>query len=493
MRIAIARFGQESDSFSPLPTTLDHFREFGIYEGGDWLEKVRGVGDIGGFLAEVEEEGLDYTLLPIIRGWGGSGGAITAEALDFFADRLATGLREALPIHGLFFSIHGAAAAENADDAEGYLLKVVRDTIGSGVPIVAPMDHHANITQLKMDCLTGLVGHLTQPHDPYDTGRRAARMLFATLRGEISPTMAWQKIPLITHQEQFLTSSGPMKEWFDLAREVEGLPGVVSASNFPMQPWLDAYEGGWSTVVVTDNDPALAGRLAAELADKAWSLRDAFLKRDSIPPAEAVRRAEEAPRGLVVLSDTGDSVYGGAAGDSTCILQEMLAQGITSTALVPIVDARVVEAAIQAGVGSQITVHVGGTIDRVFARPLEVTARVAGIGGGRLYAKVIGLESFDMGRAVLLEVGSIKLVVSEYRGIGGNHPIVYQHFGLDPGQAKMIVVKTAGNWQYFQEWISEVIRVDTPGATMSHLEDFDWRRIPRPIYPLDDLDWSAIS
>ena len=156
-------------------------------------------------------------------------------------------------------------------------------------------------------------------------------------------------------------------------------------------------------------------------------------------------------------------------------------------------DAQVVETAIRAGVGSQITVQVGGTIDTVFAKPVKITAKVAGIGGGRLYAKVIGLASFDMGRAVLLETGSIKLMVSEYRGIGGNHPIVYQHFGLDPNRAKMVVLKTASNWQYFQEWISEVIRVDTPGATMSHLEDFDWRRIPRPIYPLDDLDWSASS
>ena len=282
-----------------------------------------------------------------------------------------------------------------------------------------------------------------------------------------------------------------MKEWFDLAREFEELPGVVSASNFPMQPWLDAYEGGWSTVVVTDNDPVLARRLAVDLANKAWSLRDAFLKLESIPPDQAVRRAEKASRGLVVLSDTGDSVYGGAAGDSTCILKEMLEQQITSTALVPIVDAQVVETAIRAGVGSQITVQVGGTIDTVFAKPVKITAKVAGIGGGRLYAKVIGLASFDMGRAVLLEAGSVKLMVSEFRGIGGNHPIVYQHFGLDPSQAKMLVVKTASNGQRFQEWISEVIRVDTPGATMSHLEKFNWQRIPRPIYPLDDLNWRA--
>ena len=144
-----------------------------------------------------------------------------------------------------------------------------------------------------------------------------------------------------------------MKEWFDLAREFEEMPGVVSVSNFPMQPWLDAEEGGWATVVVTDDDPALARRLAVELGNRAWSLRAGFMEQDSVSPAEAVRRAESAPRGLIVLPDVGDTVWGGATGDSTCILEEMLRQGITSTALVPIIDAEVVEAAITAGAGER--------------------------------------------------------------------------------------------------------------------------------------------
>jgi len=450
------------------------------------------VGALGGFLQAAEDEKLDYTPLPIIGGWAGAGGVIDAAVIDFFADKLTAGLKKIGPIDGMFFSIHGAAQSAKADDAEGYLLQVVRNVIAPEIPLVCPMDHHANITQLKMDMMTGLVGHLTQPHNPFDTGYRAAKMLFATVKGKIKPVMAWQNIPMITHQEQFLTRAGPMKEWFDMAREFEKIPGVVSVSNFPMQPWLDAYEGGYSTVVVTDNDLPLARRLAAELANKVWSLREALWKMESISPAEAVRKAERAPRGLVVLSDTGDTIWGGAVGDSTWILEQMIQQQITSTALVPILDAEVVEAAIQAGVGNEITVNVGGKIDTVFMKPIPITGKVAAIGGGRIEEVVIGIESFDMGRAVLLEVGNVKLMVSEKRGISGNHPVVYQHFGVDPAQAKMVVVKTSSNWQYYNEWISEVIRVDTPGPTMSHLERLTWERVPRPIWPVDDLrEWRA--
>ena len=61
---------------------------------------------------------------------------------------------------------------------------------------------------------------------------------------------------------------------------------------------------------------------------------------------------------------------------------------------------------------------------------MEITGKVAGIGGGRFNVDVVGQDSFNLGRAVLLEVGSIKLMVSEFRGHSGNHPIVYQHFGI---------------------------------------------------------------
>jgi microcystin degradation protein MlrC len=87
---------------------------------------------------------------------------------------------------------------------------------------------------------------------------------------------------------------------------------------------------------------------------------------------------------------------------------------------------------------------------------------------------------------------AIKVVVSEQVGVGGNHPIVYRRFGLEPAQAKMAVLKTASNFQYYSDMTSKVIRADTPGPTMSHLEKFTWKQVPRPIYPLDPLDdWQA--
>jgi microcystin degradation protein MlrC len=488
MRIAIAKYGQETSSFSPVPTTLDTFRIYGLSEGQQVLEAVPASGSLAGFLQAAAATGEAWAPLPIISGWAGASGKITPPTLAYFDEKIQAGLRAAGPIEGFYFDLHGAGEAENEPDTEGYLLERCRQLLGPTVPIVIALDHHANLTQRMVDNCDALVAHRSQPHQPYETGQLAAQILFSILQGKIQPTMAWRKIPLITHQEQFLTTiDGPMREWFELAREMESRPHVVSVSTFPMQPWLDVPEGGWAVSVLTNDEPSLADSLAAELAAAAWSRRDRFLVQQSVAPAEAVQRAMAADSGVVILSDTGDSVFGGSTGDSTCLLRELIRQDVDQLSLVPLVDPEAVECAIQAGLDAVITIDVGGKLDSHFHQPVEVRARVAGIGGGRIEADVIGMSSFDMGRAVLLEVGAIRIAVSENRGVGGNHPAVYRHFDLEPADAKLVVLKTASNWQYYQEMTSEVIRVDTPGPTMSDLAGFDWQHLPRPIYPLDEI------
>jgi microcystin degradation protein MlrC len=68
----------------------------------------------------------------------------------------------------------------------------------------------------------------------------------------------------------------------------------------------------------------------------------------------------------------------------------------------------------------------------------------------------------------------------------------YTHLGLDVADARAVVVKTASNFQFFSRWRSGLIRVDSPGTTQSDLTALEWKRLPRPIYPLDPLtDWRA--
>ncbi len=488
MRLAVTYIGQESNTFNPAPSTLEDFAAFGLYRGREVLDKLVGIGPIGGFLEAVESSGRDVELVPLIKARAVAGGRLADDALGVLTAELTELLVAAGDLDGLALLMHGACAAASEDDVEGHLLEVARAIVGEGLPIVVGLDHHANITQRMVDLSTAIIGHRTQPHDPYDTGRLSGELLLRVAAGEVAPTMAWRNLRLLSHQEQYLTTRGPMKVWFDRARDLEATAGVLSVSPFPMQPWLDLAEGGWSVVVVTDGDRDLAELHAEEMADRAWSMREEFQVTSSVTPAAAVAQAASAT-GLVILSDTGDSVFGGAGGDSTVLLAQLLRAG-SPTALVPMVDAAAARTLAAAGPGARTEVEVGSAVSGWFER-LTVTADVLATeelvlrpGGGYQDNEV------DMGVTALIEVDNVTMVVSERPGVAGNHPALYEHFGVDPRTYGAVVLKTASNFQWYRHLSTHVIRVDTPGPTQSDIRSLPWTRVPRPIYPIDPLeDW----
>jgi len=483
MRLALIHIGQESDTFNPRPTTLHDFRSFGMYFGDEMFRELVGLGQVGGYLDAVTSMNQEIESVPIIRAWAGAGGRLTKDAHEFFLEAIREGLLEAGKIDGLALQLHGACAAEGEDDVEGKQLELCREILGDDVPIVLSLDHHANITTAMVEFSDAIVGHRTQPHDPFDTGHIAAELLVRIVEGGVSPTTAWRKLPLLSHQEQYLTSQGPMKQWFDCARELESEKGVVQISNFPMQPWFDAAEGGWAIVVVTDHNPALAERCADELAEVAWSLREEFQKRESIPVDDAVLLADQTD-GLTILSDTGDSVFGGAAGDSSVILEAALRLGLSGTMILPLVSPITVDTLTAAGVGASVTLPIGGDTTRIF-EPLELTGIVRSLSSGPVDIIEHSQRQVDMGRTVVFDVGPVTILVSELRGLGGNVPEVYRANGVEPSDHGIVVLKTASNFQYFRPIASGVIRVDTPGPTQSDIAGLEWGRVPRPIYPLD--------
>lgn len=497
MRIAVIHVAQETNDFNPVLTTMADYEAFGIYEGAEITGKLRGLGQVGGFIKVVEESGLDIEMVPIIRSWAVAGGRISREAFDYFHAKIRTGLEAALAggkLDGLALQLHGACAAEGIDDVEGEQAALCREILGPKVPIVLGLDHHANVTQKIIDNCDAIVGHRTQPHDTFDTGVIGTELLLKIITNKLKPTTAWRKIPLVSHQEQFLTSKGPMKVWFDRARAMEADPRVLQASNYPMQPWLDVTEGGWSTIVVTDNDQALAEKLADELADLCWSLRDDFQVREAVSIDDAVRLADAEPKGVVVISDTGDTVFGGSAGDSNLILEAMIRLKIKSKALVPLISPGAAKTLTEAGEGAQVTLLLGGDAATEFFTPLEVTGTVRTVGGGVIHITDGHQSEVDLGQAVIFDVGPITMMITELRGLAGNLPELYEAMGVDPRDYKIAVLKTASNFQYFAPITSRVIRADTRGPGQSDVFTLPWKRIPRPMYPLEPVDdWRAAS
>jgi microcystin degradation protein MlrC len=242
-------------------------------------------------------------------------------------------------------------------------------------------------------------------------------------------------------------------------------------------------------VVHTDGDRQLAEDLAERLADAAWQLRDRFWESQRVEARIAVHQARTAKKGLILLSDTGDSVYGGAPGDSTVLLQALLNDSTPSPGLelVPMVDADAVRAAHRIGVGGPITLALGAKHDQTFCQPISVTAKIDAVSRG-FTIDLLDRGICDLRETALLSLGSIRIALLNHRSFAINHPILYTHLGIDLNDAQSVVLKTASNFQFFSRWRQGLIRVDSPGSTQSNLHGFAWKRLPRPIYPFDPLN-----
>lgn len=487
MRVAVINIGQETNDFNPVPTTMDGFHQFGILQGQEMMEKLGTLGQIGGMLEAVRKDGMQIEWVPIISAWAMAGGRIDTESRLFFEERIGTGLRNAGKLDAVVAHLHGACSAEGVDDVEGAQLGIVRAVVGPDVPILTTLDHHANVTTQMIAMSNAVIGHRTQPHDVVDTGRLSGELLVRMLRGEVKPVVAWRKLRIVTHQEQYLTIAGPMKEWFDQARAMEADPRVLAVAPCPMQPWLDVAEGGWATVVTVDGDQALAETLADESADFAWARRERFMVQSAVPIDEAVRMADAAPKGCIVLSDTGDTVFGGTPGDSNLILESILRQGIKGRALIPLISPIAAKRLAEAGEGAEVTLKLGGDQSVGFFTPLTVTGRVRKVAGGHVTVPVFQQPEFDQGTTVIFEVGPVTLFITERTGAAGNVPDVYRFFGIEPAEYQMAVLKTASNFQFFKPISPQTIRVDTRGPGQSDVKTLPWRRIPRPIWPLEEI------
>jgi microcystin degradation protein MlrC len=286
---------------------------------------------------------------------------------------------------------------------------------------------------------------------------------------------------------------GPLAGVIEQAIKLEHQNKVVHAGIYPVQPWMDTADVASSVVAITSENPVAAQRYARWLSAAFWSRRSEFVT-ELVSPDEAVRRALARTSGMVVLCDSADATTSGSTGDSTVILAALLrAAPLETTALVNVVDSRAVQQAITAGVGSTVTVQVGGSIAPEAFRPVPLTAHVKTISDGTFTFRGPGMRGVPhhMGRAVVLVRGGIHLVVME-RGVSQWDPQLYRSVGLDPADARMVQVKSPMAFRAAYEGLyDEVIVVAAPGAASPDLVSLPWKRLPRPIYPLDpETSWS---
>lgn len=496
MKIAVGMMKQESASFSQLPTGRRTFEAMVWSSGAGVLENVPGGSEIGGLL-EVCAHRDDVELIGTHAAATFSSGPVERAVYEELRDGILAGVRDAMPVQGVFVALHGSMVAEGCDDPEGELLEELRSIVGPDVPLVGTLDLHANITARMATHASALVGYHQNPHtDQRETGQRAARLLLRAADGVVRPALAWRKLPTIAAgSSQTTVLPGEYQDLYAFCREQEERAEVLACSNFAVHPFIDVAELGWSQVVVTDGDPALADEICDELADRAWAMRGTGDEPSalSISNEELLRSVREERPGPLVIGDIGDSVGAGAAGDSPELLRTLLEGGCSDLPIYfAMTEPAAVERLYQSSPGDEVTLPVGGSISTKFFTPLELTGRLIGKYDGRVEMEpgAEGRAAFDRGRTAVLGIGELRVVLSELPS-GQASPRIFSSVDLDPRAARAVIVKSmfhhvAG----FGDIAGHFVWVNTPGPVHADVRSLPYTKITRPVFPLDDVtDW----
>jgi len=486
LRIAIGQIWQEQNTFSPVKTSLCDFEQFGLYYGDDIIDKFSEANELGGFITTLKKE-KNIEIIPTVRAWSWPKGNVESGTYNHLKGELLSHIRNARPLDGILMSFHGAMVSDSQLDVEGDILESIKDEAGQDVPIVISCDLHANITSKMFEYTEYIEGYHTCPHiDLYRTGEKAARVLLKIIKEGIALDRGFVKLPMITPARTHDSKRGPFKKLFDLIKEIENENGITGASLFPVQPWLDVPELGWSTIVYSEKDKIDAQSVAKRIAGYAWDAKEEFFI-DELSPEEAIEEAEKMKKGLMVVSDS-DATTAGAPGDNTVILQALLKSNIDFPALVCFIDPEIVEKAIKSGIRQNIRGMIGGKMDNIFCHPAKIEGIVKNIVDGKFTIDGhVGKNFFDMGKMAIIKTGNISILVAEKNG-PFYEQTVYKNAGIDPLDFRMIVVKSPVGFRYaFEDIAEKIVIVKHPGLSSSDLGLFDFKNIPRPLYPLDKI------
>jgi microcystin degradation protein MlrC len=478
----------ESNTFNPVRADLKAFQDTYLAEGETTRDLVSANMEIGGFYQALDgAEGV--IVVPGFVAWGVPGGVVTREAFDALAGRLCEGIRAAGPLDGLYLSLHGAMVAEGEDDCEGLLLERSRGIVGAGVPIVVSVDWHACMTRRMLENADIFVGYRTYPHtDLAETGARAARCMLRALSDGGRVRKLFARIPLLVPVENCSTDRDPSAALIGMLSEMDRLPGVVSVVHSMSNPWTDAPGSGTSLLVCCE-EGADAGMLAArrdEALRFVWESRRAY--QAEVPGVDGFLSRLGALEKPVCAVDLGDIITAGSPGDSTFLLREFIARSLRARVLMCMIDPAAAQEAFSAGSGAERELTLGGA-GSGYNGKITVSARVLRTAHQPFIPRGDALRGMavDPGRRALLQIRNIRLLVVQHRAFL-HDPEAYRSMGQEPGWAEVIVQKSH---QLFKPGYRDIMRsleyVDTPGPSSRNLAGLGFRKVPRPIFPLDDI------
>ncbi|MEM7503421.1 MAG: M81 family metallopeptidase [Pseudomonadota bacterium] len=458
LRLAVARFQHEACTFCPGgDVTIEDWTRIRPPDQG---EAVLTAGSyVAGFtLAAREYQGVELVGLESPAGvFGGSSRAwSTEETFDHFMDVMLEDLREAMPVDGIYLALHGAMAVRNVPRPEAEIARRFREVVGPDVPIVGSFDLHANEDEEFLRWANMAFTTKRYPH--YDTtiqGGRSAHALIRLARGTYVATTATRKPGVITPTVLQWTGQPPSMHVMERARRWEARHHDAFVSVSYGFPWSDVPDVGATVQVMTNDDQELADRIADDMSDYIWRVREGLFGEELLQPDVAGQRtasAFEAGETPVVLAD-----YSDRTGDATFILQEIVDQQLSNVLYATLRDESAVEALVADGAepGDLFDREVGGFAGPASGDPVRIQGTVRYLGPGLRFDNVAVIE-FGDGNWLVLTPALRQVIWTEQLEFGP----------VDPDNFDVFVTKSRVHFRRgFDEtgYAKSIFVVDAPG------------------------------
>ena len=486
--IFTACLGTESNSFSPIPTGLALFNETMLDRNGEHGERPNLFAlPLVHWKARALAKG--WTVAEGLSAFSVPAGDTTRVAYETLRDEVLSDLERAMPVDAVLLNLHGAMIADGYPDAEGDLLKRVRERIGPNIPLLAELDLHGHMTQCKLDAADVLIYYKEYPHvDVVERAEEifviAERMLDESLR----PAMAMYDCKMLGI---YPTTREPMIGFLQRMQALEQEPGILSVSMAHGFPWGDTPEVGTRIVVVTDGDLAQAEVVSTTLGEWVFEQRNAILA-PFVSQSAAIEKVIQAPPDAqpFVVADTADNTGIGAAGDSTFTLAALIERGAGGFAISPLWDPGSVALAFEAGLGARLTMRLGGKLGPASGAPVDASVTVMGL--KRDGTQPFGGAIVPLGDMAWLRIGDAEDdenaidVICNTQRVQAFHPDCFAEVGLDPLRPKALVVKSTQHFYAgFGEIAREVIYASTSGTGSMNFAQLPHTRVTAKLWPRD--------
>jgi microcystin degradation protein MlrC len=464
MKIFAAGIATETNTFSEMPTNLEDFL---IERSGIVLNEISAQAGLDPCAvwcqcAATRGYHFKFSLMASAQ----PAGLTSQSAYESLRDEILQDLRATLPVDIVLLNLHGAMVAQGYDDCEEDLIGRVRGIVGPGVVIGIELDLHCHLSESMISPADIVITYKEYPHiDINVRAKELFELVVATKSGAIRPTTALFDCQMVG---LYPTSPQPLRDFVDAMLQAENRSGVLSISFGHGFQYADVPHVGAKVLVITDNDQALARKVAREFGLRAYALRrEIALDAKSLSMERALSRALASSKTPVVVADQSDNPGGGAPGDSTFALRWLLDHEASDVGMAIFYDPEVVAIAKKAGKSAMVSIKLGGKLGRFSGDPVDIEATVISILED--YMHVFPLQSGEkdlnpLGSVVALRCGSIDIVASSKR-CQCFSPSIFNDLGIDPTRKRLLVAKSAQHFYgAFAPIAAEILYMAAPGA-----------------------------